>query len=91
MILIALLGLVLLGAAAGLLLRAALAPRLRAAENLEMIDAYGFTGRDRPGLPGAGAARALFDEVADVVGRLATRQLRSGREERDPDSGEYDA
>ena len=82
MILIALLSLVLLGVAAGLLLRAALAPRLRAAENLEMIDAYGFTGREGPGLPGAGAARAVFDEVADVIGRLATRQLRGGREER---------
>ena len=81
MILVALLSLVLLGVGVSLVLRAVTDQRMRAAENLETIGAYGFSTRQGGGLPGAASARALFDDVADLVGRLVTSRLAGGREE----------
>ena len=81
MILLALLSLVLLGVGVSLVLRAVTDQRMRAAENLETIGAYGFSSRQAGSVPGAASARALFDDVADLVGRLVTRHLAGGREE----------
>ena len=81
MILIALLSLVLLGVGVSLLLRAITEQRMRAAENLETIGAYGFSAGERRGVIGSASARALFDDVADLVGRLGTSHLAGGREE----------
>ena len=81
MIIVALLSLVLLGVGVSLLLRAVTDQRMRAAENLETIGAYGFATREHGGVIGSASARALFDDVADLVGRLVTSHLAGGREE----------
>ena len=83
MFLVALLSLVLVAVAVALFVRAALVPRVRAAENLGSIEAYGFSGREaQVGVPQPAAARAVFDGLADVVGRVVTGHLGGGREER---------
>jgi tight adherence protein C len=67
-----LIGLGLAGASAVLVARAAVMPRLRAAESVSRIDDYGFTSKP-PGDRRASAARTAFDGVASVVGEAAGR------------------
>jgi tight adherence protein C len=81
-ILVLLIGLILVGAAFALFARAVLAPRLRAAESLRHIGAYGFEGEmpdaeeAGPRLPALRAPhlRGVLDSFADHLGGyLATR------------------
>jgi tight adherence protein C len=76
MFLIFLIGVGLLGAAAVLALRAVAMPRLRAAELLGQIDAYGVGGAEEPEPKGPGLI-ARLDETAGVVGRFAASRLSS--------------
>jgi tight adherence protein C len=79
MILILLIGLALTGAAVALMGRALVMPRLRAAETLGQIDAYGFSAAqavDQPRTP----LLAGLDGVASFVGGLVARHFSGLRE-----------
>ena len=78
MILLLILGLALIVTATALFLRAANVSRMRAAETLEQIGAYGFEGR-RPSESGSGESRGsltgAIDRLAGVLGEAAERRL----------------
>ena len=72
MLLILLIGLGLAGAAAVLVVRAAVMPRLRASETLGSIGAYGFSSQQAESQR-ASAARGAVDGLAAMVGGAAGR------------------
>ena len=74
MLIVVVSGLFLMGAGVALLARAAVMPRLRAAETLGQIDAYGFTGtQEGEGEESRRPASAALDRLAGVLGGLAGR------------------
>jgi tight adherence protein C len=76
MILLFLIGLLLVGAAVALFVRAAALPRLRVGEQLRQIDTYGFgTSPGEAALPGRAAGPGPLEELADRVGRFTTRRI----------------
>lgn len=79
MILLLLIGLVLTAAAAALVVRALIAPRLRASDTLAGIGYYGFNGGadDRRGE----GVKESIEDVAAAIGTFILRQLRFGNEE----------
>jgi tight adherence protein C len=72
-------GLVLVGAAVTLLLRAISTSRMRATENLGAIQAYGYGGAQAPETSG-GPLRGVVDEIADVVGGIMAGRFGKSRE-----------
>jgi tight adherence protein C len=80
MVLLAILALLLAGAAVSLVARAAVIPRIRYGENLGRIAAYGFGG-EAP--PAEGPARSpAFAGLATWLGRFFTRETPGQREEK---------
>jgi tight adherence protein C len=86
MILVAILGLVLLGVAVVIIVRALVEPGLRRSENLAQIDAYGYARRAEQEQRRRGArhernARESLDRLASSVGELVSSRLLNVREE----------
>jgi tight adherence protein C len=77
MILILLIGLVLLGVAVVLVLRAVGLTRVRSAGVLDPIDSYGFTGRTETVLLRGGQARAKVDDLLTRLGDVVFSRFRS--------------
>ena len=77
MILILLIGLVLLGVAVVLVLRAVGLTRVRSAGVLDPIDSYGFTGRTETVLLRGGQARATVDDLLTRIGDAVFSRFRS--------------
>src|SRR5579864_3097848 len=80
MTIVAILAVILVIGAVGLAVWAFLEPRLRRSENLEQIEAYGYTGRVKPA-EGKQQARKALDSFASSVGNAAARRLRGLRED----------
>jgi tight adherence protein C len=72
-LIILLLGVALAGAAAALMARAAVMPRLRASESVGRIGSYGFTSGQGPARRAARPARSAVDGVAAVLGAATGR------------------
>lgn len=75
MILLLILGLALVAAATALFLRAANVSRIRAAETLEQIGAYGFEGRPLRSRESRGILAGAVDRLAGTLGEAAERRL----------------
>jgi tight adherence protein C len=71
-------GLLLVGTAMGLMLRAVAVPRLRAEETIVKIGDYGFA-RGTAEVEDAGSIFGPFDHVAGLIGSALTVRLGSGR------------
>jgi tight adherence protein C len=82
MIVILLGGLFLAGAAVTLATRALAMPRVRAAETLGQIDAYGFAGRKAESPKGGGTLQPALDRLAFVLGGMIAKRLGGLREEK---------
>jgi tight adherence protein C len=67
------------GLSVALALRAGVMPRMRAAETVETIDAYGYSSHRNDDDDGAGV-RGLLDDVADLVGGIFARRFGGVRE-----------
>ena len=67
------------GLSVALVMRAAAMPRMRAAETIETIDAYGYASRHAAEDEGTGV-RGLVDDVANLVGGLVARRFGGLRE-----------
>jgi tight adherence protein C len=80
LIVIALIGLLLLGTAVVLIARGVIAARLRTADTLGQIGRYGFAGV--ADLRPSGGIRDFFDSAAAGIGLLLTNQLKVINEER---------
>jgi tight adherence protein C len=80
MVLLAILAVVLLALAVGFAVSAALVTRLRRSDNLEQIEAYGYSGRAALGLP-AQPARKSLDDIATAIGEALARRFRSLHED----------
>ncbi|HEX2110142.1 MAG TPA: type II secretion system F family protein [Gaiellaceae bacterium] len=74
-----LMGLFVAGVAVALLIRAAIMPRLRAAETVEAIGVYGYAGQPEERRPGQGLRGAL-DDIASLLGENLGRRLGNLRE-----------
>jgi tight adherence protein C len=82
MIVILLGGLLLAGAAVTLATRALAMPRVRAAETLGQIDAYGFTGRKAEAAKSGGTLQPALDRLAYALGGTIAKRLGGLREEK---------
>jgi tight adherence protein C len=80
MIVILLGGLLLAGAAVTLATRAFAMPRVRAAETLGQIDAYGFSGRKADSPKGGGTLQPALDRLAYALGGTIAKRLGGLRE-----------
>jgi tight adherence protein C len=80
MIVILLGGLLLAGAAVTLATRAFAMPRVRAAETLGQIDAYGFSGRKPDSPKGGGTLQPALDRLAYALGGTIAKRLGGLRE-----------
>ena len=67
------------GLAVALALRAVAMPRMRTADTVETIGAYGYAGHGAAGETGTGV-RGLLDDVANLVGGLVARRFGGVRE-----------
>jgi tight adherence protein C len=67
------------GLSVALVLRAVAMPRMRAAETVETIGAYGYSSRRSDDEAGAGV-RGLMDDVANLVGGVVARRFGGIRE-----------
>lgn len=76
--LIFLIGILLVGAAAALVARALMLPRLRTTEALGQISEYGYTGGETPTRPTT--LRTLVDKAASKLGDFFGARITSGRE-----------
>ncbi|HEX3391587.1 MAG TPA: type II secretion system F family protein [Solirubrobacteraceae bacterium] len=77
MALLVVIGLLLLGAAVALLLRAVALPRLRMEGHMRQIEAYGFGSDDSESLLDAQDGPGPLDAVAERAGRWAMRYVKS--------------
>jgi tight adherence protein C len=82
MIVILLGGLLLAGAAVTLATRAFAMPRVRAAETLGQIDAYGFSGRKPDSPKSGGTLQPALDRLAYALGGTIAKRLGGLREEK---------
>ncbi len=79
MTILLLIGLGLTAVAVAMVAKAVAMPRLRAAETLEQIEAYGFAG-ERPEAASRGGARLALDGIAHVLGGALAARLGTLRE-----------
>src|SRR6266536_1579420 len=79
-ILILLIGLFLAGAAVALATRALAMPRVRAAETLGQIDAYGFSGQKAESGGRGGTLQPALDRLADTLGGVIAKRFGGLRE-----------
>ncbi len=83
MILVLLIGLGLIGLAVAALARALTLPRVRTADTLNQIQAYGFTARTDDAAAAGGAVRGALDSIASTLGNLFAARLGRGSAETD--------
>ncbi len=77
MALLVVIGLLLLGAAAALLLRAVALPRLRMEGQVRQIETYGFSSEDSESVAGSAAGSRWLAAMAEGAGRWAIRHVKS--------------